>query len=83
MITARKPISTNYILDIIPKKLTDIMTKDRKTKYPLYILLESVDGVSKINYNGYLGSHIYLTLDTEYENKDTWKAVYEIIENYL
>lgn len=83
MITARKVMSANYMLDISAKELLVIMAKDRETKYPLYILLGSIDGISKVNYVGHFGPHIYLTLDTEHESKDVWKVIYEIIENYL
>lgn len=83
MITARKAISTNYVLDIPAEKLSAIMFKDNEVPSPLYLLLTDIDGVFNVDYDGHFGPHICMTLDIESESEDVWKVIYEIIENYL
>jgi len=83
MITAKSILSISYALDIPVKKLIEIMDKDSSRYVPLYIVLENIKGVFSIEYNGHFGPHIFLSVEIENDDAETWKLIYDAIENYL
>lgn len=83
MITSKSIVSTNYMLDISAKKLIKIMDKDVSCYAPLYILLANIKGVFGAEYDGHFGPHIFFSVEIENDDAETWKSIYDTVENYL
>jgi len=83
MITAKSIISTNYMVDVPSEKLIKIMHKDDSCHVPLYIHLSQIKGIFSIEYDGHYGPHIFFSIEIENDDAETWKLIYDAIENYL
>lgn len=87
-----KKTSTNYCIELT--KTNDILdilaihTKDSKydhepDKKSLRGRLDDIEGVDDVNYDGHFGNYIYLTLDANFDEYDTWKKIQDCVNNFL
>ena len=77
----------NYSISISEERFTEI-SEAESYKNPDYFesdyttigeQLDKLDGVWNVEYNGHFGSAIYLTLDVEHDNDETWAEIEKII----
>lgn len=45
--------------------------------------LDMVNGVTDTDYNGHFGHYIFLTIDSEYDDKDTWDTIEKTINEHI
>ncbi len=74
----------NYSISISEERFTEIADEESyKNTNPLSNTigeqLDRLDGVWNVEYNGHFGSAIYLTLDVEHDNNETWTEIEAII----
>lgn len=50
---------------------------------PLYRILERMDGVTGLDYDGWLGPHIFLTIDAKNDTEEQRAAIKTVIREQL
>lgn len=45
--------------------------------------LDMVNGVTDTDYNGHFGHYIFLTIDSKYDNDETWNSIEKIIKEHI
>lgn len=45
--------------------------------------LDMVNGVTDSDYNGHFGHYIFLTIDSKYDNDETWNTIESVIKNHI
>ena len=49
----------------------------------LYHLINRVRGVINVDYNGHFGPVIFIDIETEYDDENTWSGIEMVIDAYL
>ena len=86
IIKSKEAASIKYTITLKDRALLDIMNRDRDTfgeERELWEIIEKIDGVQNIDYDGHLGNYIYIEVDTEHDIKTTWKLIYDSINSYV
>jgi hypothetical protein len=80
-------VSVEYALTVDNDIFSKILDKDDEagdfTETLSQQLMETLDGVSEVDYDGHFGPHIYIHLDPKFDYSSTWFAVYKIINDYV
>ena len=79
-------VAIEYALSIDPEVLNTILEKDNEQEPQdmLYQqLMDTVDGITDVDYDGHFGPLIYVHLDPEYDYSSTWFGIYKIIDDYI
>lgn len=64
----------SYCVTVGVKRLKEILDE------PLFFqTLNSIRGISRVEYDGHFGPHVFLTLDVEDDFPETWAEIEEII----
>ncbi len=84
-ICTKEVVSTRYAIALKDKVLLDIMRKDNNVEkgHELWEALGEIQGVRGDDYDGAFGNYIYIEIDIEYDTEDTWKLIYDLINQYL
>lgn len=69
---------TSYTIDVTIEELEKIEEAGR-----LYELLGAILGVSNVDYDGHFGPHIFLDVEKEDDNTDTWDKIFATIDNVI
>jgi len=77
-------VATEYCITLSTKEMLALLDYDNSIyNTPLVYTLKGVVGVKDIEYEGYYGPHIYLTIDADCDTKETWKKIFKIIRNIV
>lgn len=73
-------VQRTYCIDVTVDELIKIMRYDvevllGEVEEGLYAKLEDIEGVSKVEYDGHFGPHIWFTIDVEHDHSNTWLAI--------
>jgi len=77
---------TQYILPIESYIFDIIIARDEialREENILYNRIELLEGISGVDYNVYLGDYIFLSIEDEYDNGETWDLIGELISEYV
>lgn len=75
------PLSDDDMIALI--NYEDIHSDAPGSYNPLYRILQKLDGVTNLDYDGFLGSHIYLTIESDHDNDKIKSAIQEIVEKRI
>jgi len=77
--------STNYVIELDVEDFKKILKRDYVDIKSLILaeLLENLDGVSDVNYDGMLGPNIFFTLDNLYEASSSHEVIERVIRDYM
>jgi hypothetical protein len=79
--------SINYCIDVPVKNLKRILDLDNKAldDYDdvLYMRLMDIEGVENAKYDGHFGPYIFVELDCQCDNGETWKLIENTIKDYI
>ena len=81
----KEAMSIKYAVSLKDRVLLDIMHKDidvENMDQELWAIIEKVDGVQDVDYDWDFGNYIYVEIDIEYDTEDTWKLIYDLINQY-
>jgi len=83
-IQTREVVSTRYAILLKNKVILDIIRKDSNVEkgQELWETIGEIQGVRGDDYDGAFGNYIYVEIDIEYDTKDTWKLIYNLINQY-
>lgn len=70
-----------YAIEVEKDALLKILKYERDWLNNDYLVdhLDSLPGVSEINYSGHFGPYIYLMITKDYDNEETWKKIKDMI----
>lgn len=80
-------LSTNvndiqYALQLSVDNFIKVERKDDDVDYPLFQRLETLERVTKVDYNGHFGPFIFINVDPS-ETKDTLNLARDMIKQYV
>ena len=73
---------TEYAIEVGVKRLTEILAEDEaelRHRETLSGRLDQIDGVDRANYDGHFGPFVFLRLDVENDNDETWAEIEQLI----
>lgn len=78
----REVVSTRYVIALKGKGVLDISAKDNNVGpgKELWEVIGEVDGIQNVDYED---NYIYVEIDIGYDTEDTWKLIYDLINQYL
>ena len=82
-------VAVEYSLTVDPEILKTILDKDDElagnTEHEALFdqLMNTVDGVTDVDYDGHYGPNIFIHLDPKYDYSSTWFGIYKIIDDYI
>jgi len=82
----KEVVSIKYAVSLKDRVILDIMHKDidfENMDQELWSIIEKVDGVQDVDYDGVYGNYIYIIIDIEYDTEDTWKLIYDLINQHI
>ena len=62
------------------KKMIDIELDEEKS---LYELLDSIEGIVEVDYNGHFGPNIWIEVDSDYDNLVLWSRIDRILKKFV
>jgi len=82
----RRTIGTQYEMPINMDVFDMILCQDitcEKEYNKLSNRLEMIQGIWGVEYNMYMGDSIFLTMDYEVDNEETWNTIGNMIAEYV
>lgn len=80
-------IESKYQVPIPKGLLQPMITRENELSFEddgiLYQALEKLEGVSDVDYNGFIGNCIVLTLEDNQDTPRTWERINNIIKSRL
>lgn len=79
--------ATCYALETTIKDLVRIIKRDCKggneNRKELHEILDSIDGVDQVEYNGHFGPYIFFRVSCDFDNDAVLAKVSDTVKNYL
>ena len=78
--------STSYAIPVTIEEFQSIEEKDNQAEaceHCLFKWLESIEGVSNIDYNGHFGPFIYLQIETPLDNDETKAFISQLLQDFI
>lgn len=79
-------VQSTYSIQVTVDDLLKITRKDNESDSgddQLYLLLEEISGIKSVDYDGHFGPWIWVTVDKDKDNAETWKRIEGTIKEYL
>jgi len=85
VIKSKELASSKYVIALKKGTLLKILDKENQVEdyNELWVILENINGVSGVEYNGHFGNYIYLEIKKEHDSSNTWRSIYDVINNYI
>jgi len=75
---------TSYCIGLTVEEFVRILDGDKKAfeddEKDLSQKLDALDGVYDTDYNGHFGPNVFVTIDKENDNMDTWSKIKELVK---
>ena len=69
-----------YSIEVGIEGLLALLERDKNYSKPSVCeMLEKIDGVWKVEYDGHFGPYVYLSVDVEDDTEETWAQIEAII----
>lgn len=83
--TKKEAVAIKYAISLKDEVILDIIHKDIDVEnigQELWSVIK-VLGVQDVDYDAAFGNYIYVTISTEHDTEDTWKLIYDLINQYV
>lgn len=75
--------ATSYCVELSVEVFQKIVDKDDEVEKPLVFVLDELDGVCEVDYNGHFGPNIFFTVDADHDGEEKKKEIQKAIEDYM
>ncbi len=78
--------STNYSIKVDLLKIIDrdnALENDHRWEETLHILIDAIDGVDDVTYNGHFGAFVFLQVDNRFDTDEKWVEIEAVITKYM
>lgn len=83
---SKEVIATSYAVALRDGTVLDIDARGDisvELYQTLYTVIGKIKGVRDTDYDGHFGNYMYIEIDIKYDTEDTWKLIYDSINNYI
>ena len=71
-------VAREYTIEVDLKVIMDsdaYLENENKWESSLFHVLDKIPGVTKVDYNGHFGPYVWLTIESEHDNDETWETI--------